>query len=88
MKIMLLKLEEVANLIEQAELSGNIVQQQQTPNEVIYCIQDGTNECLLINTPCNSYLITHSDYSNDRSVAPLSFNPPKPNKCRHTLRYS
>lgn len=58
MKITLLKLDEVADLIEHAECSGNIVKHEQTLNEIIYHIQDGTDECLLINTPCSSYFIT------------------------------
>lgn len=58
MKITLLKIDELADLIEQAEQSGNIVKQEQTPHAIIYCLQDGTGERLLINTPCSNYLIT------------------------------
>lgn len=58
MQIKFLKADEVADLIEHAECSGNIVKHEQTPFEIVYHIQDGTGECLLINTPCSSYFIT------------------------------
>ena len=58
MKIKFLKTDEVADLIEQAEQLGTLMKHEQTPNESVYCIQDGADEHLLINTPCNNYLIT------------------------------
>lgn len=61
MKIELLTISEVADLIEQAYLSNRVISQQQTQNEVIYRIQYGRGERLLINTPCSSYLITESN---------------------------
>lgn len=51
MKLTLLKLDEVADFIDQAERSGNILQQEQTSQEVIYHIQSGTSKQLLINIP-------------------------------------
>ena len=59
MKFELLTIEDTANLIEQAEQSGHIIKQEQTSNEIVYRIQDGADERLLINTPCSSYLISH-----------------------------
>jgi hypothetical protein len=58
MQIKFLKTDEVADLIEHAERSGNIVKHEQTPLEIVYHIQDGIGEHLLINTPCSSYLIS------------------------------
>lgn len=58
MKFELLSIEDAAELIEQAEQSGHIIKQEQTPNEIVYHIQGGAGERLLINTPCGSYLIT------------------------------
>ena len=58
MQIKFLKIDEVADLIEHAECSGNILKHEQTLNEIIYYIQEGAGECLLINTPCSSYFIT------------------------------
>lgn len=58
MKIKFLKIEEVADLIEQAEQSGNIVKREQTLYEVVYRFQDGSGESLLINTPSSNYWIT------------------------------
>lgn len=87
MKITLLKLDEVADLIEYAERSGNIVEHEQTPNEVIYRIQDSTGEHLLINTPCSSYLISH-DGCDDQQTSLLSFNHLRPIKRQQNLQYS
>ena len=58
MQIKFLKTDEAADLIEHSERLGNIVKYKQTSHEIVYRIQDGTGEHLLINTPCSSYFIT------------------------------
>lgn len=87
MKITLLKLDEVADLIEHAEHSGNIVKHEQTPHEVIYRIQDSTGEHLLINTPCSSYLISHGG-CDDQQTSLLSLDHLRPIKRQQNLQYS
>jgi hypothetical protein len=58
MKISLLTIEETADLIE---LQGGIAQQH-TANATIYSIQSATGEQILINTPCDNYLIYIDNY--------------------------
>ena len=57
MQLSFLAVEQVADLIEKAEQSGNVLTIQQTTNEVVYHLQDHTGERMLINTPYGSYLI-------------------------------
>lgn len=58
MKFELLSIEDAAELIECAERSGDLLQQQQTSNEIVYSLKGSINQHLLINTPNGSYLIT------------------------------
>lgn len=59
MQVTLLTTDEVADLIEKAERSGNVVTIQETATEIVCRIQDdSTAERVLINTACGSYLIT------------------------------
>ena len=57
MQLSFLTTEQVADLIEKAEQSGNVLTMQQTTNEVVYHLQDHTGERMLINTAFGSYLI-------------------------------
>ncbi len=88
MQIKFLKTDEVADLIEHAERTGNLVKHEQTPHEIVYRIQDGTGEHLLINTPCSSYLISHDACSNDHHHPFLSFDRLRPIKRQQNLQYS
>lgn len=87
MQIKFLKTDEVADLIEHAERTGNIVKHEQTLNEIIYHVKEGTGESLLINTPCSSYLISH-DGCDDQQTSLLSFNHLRPIKRQQNLQYS
>ncbi|MFL9474588.1 hypothetical protein ACKER9_02090 [Acinetobacter baumannii] len=88
MQIKLLKIEEVADLIEHAEYSGNIVKHEQTPFEIVYHIQDGTGEHLLINTSWSSYLISHDGCSDGQHTPFLSLDHLRPIKRQQNLLHS
>ena len=55
MNIEIIDSQAAADLIEQAELSGDLVQLQNSNNEIIYKLNDQQS---LINTPISSYLIS------------------------------
>lgn len=74
--------EQVADLIEKAEQSGNVLTMQQTTNEVVYHLQDHTGERMLINTPYGSYLI-----QNGASDVWGSFIPHMSDQPSHSAKY-
>lgn len=57
MKLSFLTTEQVVDLIEKSEKSGNVVTIQQTANESVYHIQDRTGERMLMSTPYGNYLV-------------------------------
>lgn len=82
MQISFLAVEQVADLIEKAEQSGNVLTIQQTTNEVVYHLQDHTCEQILINTPYGSYLI-----QNGVSDVWDSFTPHMSDQPSHSAKY-
>ena len=87
MKFELLTIEDTADLIGQVEQLGHIIKQEQTPNEIVYHIQDGAGEHLLVNTPCGSYLISHGGCS-DGHPPFLSLDHLRPIKRKQNLLLS
>lgn len=88
MQVTFLTDNEVADVIECSDNLNRILERKEVSGAIVYRIQNPTGECVVINSPFGSYMISHGDHTGTKHTSlPLNKNHNGLTDHSHAFRY-